>query len=266
MLHLRIFILLNLILFVVISTGEYRAQQPPRQQSSQQDIFPSLREWTGYDDLFNGRDLRGWKVPEGDNGHWKVVDGVIDYDARSEAEGDKNLWTEESFGNFVLHVEWRFKDTSGLYDMRIIEPDGTYKEDAFSNVIIIPSPNADSGILLRGSSQQINIWCWPAGSGELWSVRNNRNLSLSQRAAAVPKIKADKPVGEWNSFDITLIRDRITVVLNGITVIENAQIPGIPESGPIGLQHHGGFNEKTGQYLPASALIQFRNIRIKRLY
>ena len=40
----------------------------------------------GYVSLFNGRDLSGWKVPEGDNGHWKVVDGVIDYDALSEAK------------------------------------------------------------------------------------------------------------------------------------------------------------------------------------
>ena len=43
----------------------------------------------GFTPLFNGKDLAGWKVPEGDNGHWKVVDGVIDYDARSEATGDK---------------------------------------------------------------------------------------------------------------------------------------------------------------------------------
>src|SRR5438105_723905 len=35
----------------------------------------------GFVTLFNGRDLSGWTVPEGDNGHWKVLDGVIDYDA-----------------------------------------------------------------------------------------------------------------------------------------------------------------------------------------
>ncbi|MGH9370698.1 MAG: family 16 glycoside hydrolase, partial [Vicinamibacterales bacterium] len=35
--------------------------------------------------LFNGKDLTGWKIPAGDNGHWKVVDGVIDYVAASEA-------------------------------------------------------------------------------------------------------------------------------------------------------------------------------------
>ena len=49
----------------------------------------------GFSVLFNGTDFNNWKVPEGDNGHWRVVDGVIDYDALSEAVGDKSLWTEE---------------------------------------------------------------------------------------------------------------------------------------------------------------------------
>src|SRR5262245_37559103 len=48
----------------------------------------------GFVPLFNGKDLSGWRVPEGDGGHWKVIDGVIDYDAESEAKGDKSLWTE----------------------------------------------------------------------------------------------------------------------------------------------------------------------------
>ena len=63
----------------------------------------------GYASLFNGKDLSGWIVPEGDNGHWSVIDGVIDYDARSEAGGDKNLWSEKEYTDFKLHVEWRFK-------------------------------------------------------------------------------------------------------------------------------------------------------------
>ena len=65
----------------------------------------------GFVSLFNGRDFTGWKVPEGDNGHWRVVDGVIDYDAASEAPGDKNLYTEEEFGDYILKLEWRIKET-----------------------------------------------------------------------------------------------------------------------------------------------------------
>ena len=43
----------------------------------------------GFVSLFNGKDLTGWKIPEGDGGHWKVVDGVIDYDAGSEARATR---------------------------------------------------------------------------------------------------------------------------------------------------------------------------------
>ena len=66
----------------------------------------------GWQSLFNGKDLSGWKIPEGDNGHWKVVDGVIDYDAQSEAANEKNLWTEKSFGDFTLNIDWRIKETT----------------------------------------------------------------------------------------------------------------------------------------------------------
>src|SRR5580698_6209674 len=64
----------------------------------------------GFVSLFNGHDLSGWKVPEGDNGHWKVIDGVIDYDAGSEATGDKALWGEVEYRDFILQIDWRLKE------------------------------------------------------------------------------------------------------------------------------------------------------------
>ena len=220
----------------------------------------------GFVRLFNGKDLTGWKVPEGDNGHWKVIDGVIDYDAQSEAKGDKNLWTRESFEDFTLHIEWRFKRTTGLYAMPTILPDGSDKTDANGKVIKTLRPNADSGILLRGAGKsQINIWCWPIGSGEIWGYRRDQLMPPEVRAGAVPKVRADNPVGQWNAFDITMKGERVTVALNGKTVIDNTRLPGIPKSGPIALQHHGGLNKKTGEMSPASSLIQFRNICIRRL-
>jgi hypothetical protein len=72
-------------------------------------------------------------------------------------------------------------------------------------------------------------------------------------------------VGQWNAFDITLKGDRITVINNGITVIENALYPGMAERGRLGLQHHGGINPATGKLQGASSLVQFRNIWIKEL-
>lgn len=217
----------------------------------------------GFTSLFNGKDLEHWKIPEGDNGHWKVLDGVIDYDALSEASGDKSLWSKKSFRDFTLKVDWKIKRTTGLYDVPTVLPDGSYKLDENGKKIVTPTPNADSGIYLRGTGKcQVNIWCWPVGSGEVYGYRNKQDDPVV-RAGVTPKVHADNPVGEWNSFEITMKGDRLTVILNGKTVIENAQLPGAPESGPVGLQHHGGM--KNGVYSPASSLVQFRNIYIKEL-
>src|SRR4030095_16776490 len=81
----------------------------------------------GFMALFNGKDFSSWKVPQGDNGHWKVIDGVIDYDAESEAAGDKILWSEKEFGDFVLQVDWRIKETPYVNpNVPYILPDGTH--------------------------------------------------------------------------------------------------------------------------------------------
>lgn len=218
----------------------------------------------GFVSLFNGRDFTGWNLPEGDNGHWKILNGVIDYDARSEAKGDKNLWTEKEYGDFVLRLDWRIKQTTGLHPMPTVLPDGTHKKGPDGKDLITPTPNADSGIYLRGNSKsQINIWCWPIGSGEVYGYRMDKKMPPAVRAGVTPKINADKPVGQWNTFEITMRGDRLTVKLNGKTVIKNAQLPGVPAKGKLGLQHHGGF--KNGAYTPASSLVQFRNISIKEL-
>jgi len=231
--------------------------------SAAAEAAPPGEGWTC---LFNGKDLSGWKVPEGDGGHWKVVDGVIDYDAQSEAARDKNLWTEQSYGDFAFSIDWRFKQTTGLYAMPDILPDGSYKTDADGQVIKTERPNADSGIFLRGHSKaQVNLWCWPIGSGEVWGYRNDKNMPPEVRAAVVPKVAADNPVGQWNTMVITMKGNRLTVELNGKTVIADAQLPDVPDSGPLGLQHHGGINKKTGEMGAASSLIQFRNVYIKPL-
>ena len=225
----------------------------------------SIYENDGYVSLFNGEDLKGWVIPEGDNGHWNVIDGVIDYDARSEAEGNKSLWSEKEFNNFKLHVEWRFKGYGDhLFPLPTILKSGEYLRDDSGNIIEPPGPNADSGILLKGAGQS-NLWCWSVGSGELWSVRNDKDLTAEQRAAAVPSSNQDKPVGSWNAFDVIVNGERITVINNGVVVIDNAYHPGLNVKGPIGLQHHGGINEKTGKLNGASSLVQFRNIWIKEL-
>ena len=217
----------------------------------------------GFVSLFNGRDLTGWRIPAGDNGHWKVIEGVIDYDARSEAAEDKHLWSDKEYQDFILRVEWRFTDTPFLYkNGRILLPDGNEKTDINGEPVRISFPDADSGILIRGGPQ-VNLWCWPSGSGELWSVRRNKDLPAEVRAAATPKLHADKNIGEWNSMEITMQGKQISVILNGYTVIDNALFEGVPEKGPIGLQHHGRWAD--GEWAGPPSLVQFRNIYIKEL-
>jgi len=111
----------------------------------------------------------------------------------------------------------------------------------------------DSGVYLRGNNRsQVNLWNWPCGSGEVYGYRTNNKFSQEIRAALVPKVNADHPIGAWNRMLITMKGDRLTVVLNGKTVIEKAQLPGVPSTGPIALQHHG-------------SALEFKNISIKEL-
>jgi 3-keto-disaccharide hydrolase len=227
---------------------------------SAQDTAPA-----GFTSIFNGKDLAGWKIPAGDNGHWKVVDGVIDYDAQSEAKDDKSLWSEKEYGDFVLRAEWRIKETPYTNpNVTIVMPDGSDKKGVDGKTIRIAVPDSDSGIYVRGESKaQINIWAWPVGSGEVYGYRTDQKQPASVRAGVTPKTNADKNIGEWNAFEITVKGTRLTVDLNGKRVIDNAELPGVPAKGRIALQHHGG--KKDGQWASPPSLVQFRRIFIKEL-
>jgi hypothetical protein len=220
----------------------------------------------GFTPLFNGRDLSGWRAPEGDGGHWRVVDGVIDYDAGSEAPGDKSLWSEREYGDFVLRLDWRLKEAPFLNkNVPYILPDGTHARDTRGKEMKLALPDADSGVYLRGSGDyQVNIWCWPIGSGEMYTIRMRAETSPELRAAATPRHQADRPVGEWNHFEITVRGKTVAVVLNGTTVIPGATIPDLPARGRIALQHHGSKNAQ-GEWAGPPSLVQFRNIAIKEL-
>lgn len=219
----------------------------------------------GFESIFNGKDLNGWNIPEGDNGHWKILDGVIDYDAESEASENKSLWSEKEYKDFILYVDWKIKETPWKNPrVPFILPSGLHKLDENGKQITLIVPDSDSGILYRGpGGDQANIWCWPIGSGEVYSYRMNNKMPPSVRRAVTPKTNADKNIGEWNRFKITLQDDFLTVELNGIVVIQDAYLPGLPEKGPLGLQHHG--SKKDGEWVSPPSLVQFRRIYVKEL-
>ena len=102
------------------------------------------------------------------------------------------------------------------------------------------------------SRTQVNIWSQPMGSGDINDYHKDAQLPIVIRQACVPKKKADNPPGQWNRFAITMRGDRVTVVLNGVTVIDQAQLPGVPRRGRLGLQDHGD-------------PVQFRNLFIKEM-
>lgn len=219
----------------------------------------------GFTSLFNGKDLDGWKVPQGDNGHWKVIDGVIDYDAKSEAPGDKSLYTTKEFSDFVLRIDWRIKETPYVNpNVPYILPDGSHAKDVQGKPMKLALPDSDSGVILRGNQRnQVNIWCWPIGSGEFYGYRMDQKLPPEVRKGVTPMTQADNPVGQWNTYEITLKGDRVTVLLNNKKVIDNAQLPNIEAKGALGLQHHGAMRD--GKWTSPPALVQFRNVYVKEL-
>ncbi|MCA9177551.1 MAG: DUF1080 domain-containing protein [Planctomycetales bacterium] len=197
--------------------------------------------------LFNGKDLAGWKglvgnpktraamsadelaaaqakADESMREHWKVVDGVLEFDGKGQS-----LCTDKDYADFEMFVDWKILKAG------------------------------DSGIYLRGSPQ-VQIWDTEhepyfrhgadQGSGSFWNNQKNPRFPLK---------KADRPVGEWNTFYIRMIGERATIKLNDHTVVDDVVLenywdrsrPIFPRE-QIELQNHGN-------------TLYFRNIRLREI-
>jgi hypothetical protein len=204
----------------------------------------------GFVPLYGNTDLGAWVEEAGHKGHWQGADWVLKYDGKSEAK-DKDLWTKKEYGDFTVLCDWRLPGKPKKMKRPVILPSGDYAtDDAGKQKEVEVDDAGDSGIYLRGNDKsQVNIWCWPVGSGEVYGYRTDKSQPAEVRAGVTPKVKADKPLGEWNRFEITMKGDRLTVVLNGQTVIENAQLPDVPKRGKLALQHHGDAVEFANVYM-----------------
>ena len=138
--------------------------------------------------IFNGKDLSGWKLmnEKADNG-WSVVDGVLQNRVEKEKHHG-NIRTEREFEDFNFKCEVRTQE------------------------------NSNSGIYLRGIyeiqvAESYGKPLDPHNMGALYS-------------RITPSIAAEKPVGEWQTLDITLVDRHVTVVLNGKTIIDNQPVLG----------------------------------------
>ncbi len=210
----------------------------------------------GFTALFNGKDLSGWKghidmserkKSEADQAKlqeardkivaasWAVVDGVIVHTPSTNEKGQKvgaSLQTVKDYGDIELLIDWKIEKAgdSGLY-LR-----GNPQVQIWDSENLSPSLKADAN----------------TGSGGLW---NNPAGSPGK----TPIKKADKPVGEWNTFKIVMKGDKVTIHLNGELVVDNAALANywekgkpLPASGPFELQYHGD-------------KLWFKNIYIKEL-
>lgn len=203
----------------------------------------------GFKKLFDGKSLAGWKADKAGDESWVAVDGILKHIHTAKNPGE--LWTEKEYGDFTMAFDWRWAAPGPEMERPIILPDGSEKLGAAGANPKVTVQELDSGVYVRGSSKsQVNLWNWPVGSGEVYGYRTDPKQPDAVRAGVTPKLKADKPIGEWNRTLITMKGDLLTVNINGETVIKDAQLPGVPAKGKIALQHHG-------------ASIDFANLWIK---
>lgn len=200
----------------------------------------------GFRPLYDGVSLSGWSEDEALAGHWTPRDSILAYDGKG---GD--LWTLAEFGDFELIADWRWKAAPNDRALPVINASGEPAVDTAGGSLTQVVPDAgDSGIYLRGNTKsQVNIWCWLIGSGEVYGYRTDASLSAAVRAGVTPASRADAAIGEWNRFRIRMVGDRLTVDLNGVRVLDEAQLPGVPARGRIGLQHHGAPIDFTNLYV-----------------
>lgn len=219
-------------------------------------MTPDQLRVAGFVELAADDSLDDFTVEPWHRGHWTIKDGVIDYDGKGENKAfQKNsLWTKKGYGDLQMYAEWRLPEKPTMKPHPIVLYNGDFLLDDDGKRITRPRLDAgDSGVMFRGTSNcQANIWSQELGSGEINGYRTNHKMPQAVRRACIPIKNADRPLGEWNTFLVTIQGDRMSVETNGERVINEAELPNLPKSGPIGLQHHGD-------------PVQFRQLWVKEL-
>lgn len=156
--------------------------------------------------LFNGRNLDGWREYTADGSKPKKHWKVVHGVLVSPGHGPE-LVNDKAFKNFKLHIEFNL------------------------------GPTSNSGVYLRGR-YEVQI------ENESASEPPSHHTGGIYGFIA-PNPELPRTTGKWQTFDITLIGRKVTVVEDGKTVINDQEIPGITggalnsnesEPGPIYLQ------------------------------
>ena len=176
--------------------------------------------------LFNGKDLAGWQLTEASaaNG-WSATDGILINDPVQEEGKPK-----KHYGN--LRTEGEYEDFNLTLEVNVV-------------------PDGNSGVYLRGIYE---VQVMDSFGMEIDPHHMGGIYSRIAPAAAV-----EKPAGEWQIMDITLVDRHVTVKLNGTLIIDNQPLQGCTggalwsdesRPGPIYLQ-----GDHTG--------VQYRNIVLR---
>jgi len=185
----------------------------------------TYRKWVGTRaPLIRDRDDGSWKPTRPvelfngkDLSGWlPIVEGKelgwkVENGIMKNVAGANNLKSEQKFWNFDLHVEFRL------------------------------GPKTNSGIGLRGR-YEIQIL-------EDYGREPNTHSAGALYSRIAPKVNASKPAGEWQTYDIRLIGRTLTVVFNGIKVLDKVEVEGLTamahdadedQPGPISIQGDHG--------------------------
>ncbi|MBN1479669.1 DUF1080 domain-containing protein [candidate division KSB1 bacterium] len=186
--------------------------------------------------LFNGQDFAGWLlfVPDDSvdvNDVWSVKDGVV------QCAGVPNgyMRTEQSYANYKLHLEWRWVEeatNSGV----LLHFQGS--DQLWPNCLECQLMAGNAGDFVLIGPGQITV-------DDSVYVNENRFLVIPKKHPS-----NEKPVGEWNSYDIEVRGHAVACYVNGL--MQNNGIDAALSSGPIALQSEG-------------SPIEFRNITIEAL-
>jgi HEAT repeat protein len=169
----------------------------------------NMPEDAGFKPMFNGTDLTGWhglvenpiarakmkpaelakKQAEADKKvplNWSVKDGCIWFNGKGD-----NLCTVDQYADFEMLADWRI------------------------------TKKGDSGIYLRGTPQ---VQIWDTSRVDVGAQVGSGGLYNNQKNPSKPLKVADNPVGDWNTFRIVMIGEKVSVWLNGELVVDNVTL------------------------------------------
>lgn len=181
--------------------------------------------------LFNGKSLEGWRYYLADHtvgleDVWSVRDGVLV--CKGEPMG--YLYTKKAYRNFKLRLEWRWAGEKGGNSGVLMRIQGAPR----------PLPRCHEAQLQSGKAGEIFGLQGLPVRGPEDRFRTIKNHELGGDILAVGRLvtDAEKPAGEWNTYQITVNGPKISVSINGKLVNEATDAEVV--AGPIGLQSEGG--------------------------